>query len=158
MIELPKKLLIIVIPGRAVPKPTMTKSDAWRKRPIVLAYRAWADHIRMQVTRQGVVLPSDQQVTLFSWTAYFKPADSWYKTKAGRLRAEAVMGQQHRFRPDSANILKGLEDILFPAGDSGLACGSYIKLWGPEEYVEIRITYRPEPNAAAVALPAAKVA
>lgn len=154
----PTKLLIIVIPGRAVPKPTMTRNDRWKKRPIVLAYWAWADHVKMQVARQGIILPSDQQVMEFSWVAYFKPPESWYKTKAGRLLAVAVMGELHRTRPDKTNIEKGLEDILFPGGDSGLACGTGKKLWGPEEYVEIKITYQPEPHTAAVALPAGKVA
>lgn len=41
--------LYLIVPGRPIPKPRMTGSDAWKQRPIVLAYREHVDRVRAAV-------------------------------------------------------------------------------------------------------------
>lgn len=123
-------LLTIVVPGPPIGKPRMTQRDKWRQRPAVMRYRAWADRVRAIAG----VLPPAERVLSLSWTAYFEPPKSWPKKR--RL---AAIGTKHRVKPDSSNISKGIEDILWPAGDSALADGSYAKRWDWDARLEIRI-------------------
>jgi Holliday junction resolvase RusA-like endonuclease len=108
----------------------MTQRDRWKKRPAVVRYRAWADTLRA-AARQ---VPAAEQVLSLSWVATFEPPTSWSKKR----RLEAI-GTLHRAKPDASNILKGIEDILWPANDSALAAGQYEKRWGWQASLEIRI-------------------
>jgi Holliday junction resolvase RusA-like endonuclease len=73
-------------------------------------------------------------VKSLSWTATFAPPHSWSKKKRVEL-----MGTPHRNKPDASNILKGIEDILWADGDEGLFAGSYRKVWGWENKIELLI-------------------
>lgn len=123
-------VLTIVMPGAPIGKPRMTRRDKWTQRPAVLRYREWADRLR----EVAGAVPSASEVVDLSWTAYFEPPKSWSKK-----RREEAIGTKHRVKPDSSNILKGIEDILWPKGDSALADGSYAKRWDWEPRLEIRI-------------------
>ena len=120
----------IVVPGVPVAKPRMTRRDRWAKRPAVMRYRAWADTVRAAA---GTVPPAERVKSLV-WTAVFVPPKSWSKKR----RAQAI-GQMHRVKPDASNILKGIEDILWPENDSALAAGRYEKRWGLDARLEIVI-------------------
>lgn len=128
------RVLKIVVPGRPRGKPRMTQRDKWKQRPCVMAYREWADQVRAAAGQ----MPPAESVLSLDWTANFTPPPSWPKTKQA-----AAIGTLHRVKPDASNILKGLEDVLWPENDSALASGSYEKRWAWDDSLEIRITVSP---------------
>lgn len=128
------QVLTITVPGRPHGKPRMTQRDKWKRRPVVVAYREWADRVRAAA---GTMPPAESVLSL-DWTAYFVPPPSWPKSKQ-----LAAIGTLHRVKPDSSNILKGIEDVLWPENDSALASGSYEKRWDWKPSLEIRITVAP---------------
>jgi hypothetical protein len=130
----------IWLPGEPIGKPRMTQRDKWAKRPCVMRYRAWADRLRAVAGQFGAgPLPPAEAVVSLSWLAQFEPPKSWSKKKRA-----AMIGELHRSNPDASNILKGVEDILYPNGDSALAVGSYRKIWHWKAGIEIRIIYQVE--------------
>lgn len=83
-----------------VAKPRMTRSDKWKKRPCVLAYRAFKDECRLK----GVMLNNSAVHITF----YLPMPKSWSKKKK-----ELHNGRKHQQRPDLDNIAKALADALF---------------------------------------------
>lgn len=97
--------------------PRMTRADTWKKRPVVLQYRAYKDAIRHAC--KGI----DPQCSSLSWFAYLPMPASWSAKKKA-----AMSGLLHRQKPDRDNIDKGILDSLFKA-DQGIAVGSINKFW-----------------------------
>lgn len=124
----------IIVPGTPMGKPRMTRRDKWAKRPCVMRYREWADVVRKHA---GEVPPANEVASLIV-NAYFTPPKSWSASK----RIASIMGM-HRQKPDASNILKGLEDILWPDDDSALADVHVRKWWGDSDRVEILIIAAP---------------
>jgi hypothetical protein len=112
-----------VLTIRAQGKPTMVSSDRYRKRPAVLRYRAYADHLRLL----GAVLPESYLVI-----AYFAMPASW--SNAERRRRDLT---PHQVKPDGTNILKGIEDVLCPHGDQQLFDGRFRKVWAHADRIVI---------------------
>jgi Holliday junction resolvase RusA-like endonuclease len=50
-----------------------------------------------------------------------------------------ALGTLHRVKPDAPNILKGIEDCLWPDGDQALAAGEYNKRWDRVARLEVEI-------------------
>lgn len=100
----------------ASPKPRMTRSDRWRKRPVVLRYRAYCDMLRALRVRIPhryhaiFVLPMPA-----SWSA---------------ARRAEMCGRPHQQVPDESNLRKALEDAVLPRGDQHLWDGRGTKIWG----------------------------
>jgi len=115
------------LPLRAIGKPRQTRSDKWRKRPCVLAYRAFADQVRALIPAE--VRAAD--VVRLDWVATFTPPESW-----SNKRKLASIGQPHRSKPDRDNIDKALMDSLFEE-DSGIASGTISKVWGERDQIEL---------------------
>ena len=128
----PNGTVRLVIPGPPPGKPRMSQRDKWRKRPEVQRYREWCDRVREAI---GSSIPPAESVTQLNWMAYFEPPASWPKKKR-----VAAIGQRHRSKPDSSNILKGLEDCLWPEGDEALSDGRYSKRWDWVARLEVEIT------------------
>lgn len=103
-----------IIPVTPAPKPRMSQSDKWKKRPSVLRYRAFCDEIRLL----GAKLPQTYKLTFL----IPMPA-SW--TEAEKASAA---GTPHLQRPDASNLAKATEDALV-AEDSVLWRISADKLW-----------------------------
>lgn len=82
-------------PITPVPKPRMTRSDKWKKRPCVLKYRAFADEVRSH----KIVLPENGAWIIFEILAP--------KSK------QKLIDTPHQNRPDLDNLLKALFDALF---------------------------------------------
>lgn len=81
-----------------VPKPRMTRSDKWKKRPCVLAYRSFADELRLKVR---------------------KPPESPFKiTFYIHTKIANRNGTPHFLKPDADNLLKSFLDALFPDNDA----------------------------------------
>ena len=135
-------VLTITMPGTPIGKPRWQKSDTWKPRPCIVAYRAWADHLRLIAKP----IPSAALVLRLDWTAYFVPPPSWSKKKRA-----AMLGQQHRQVPDRDNIDKAVLDALWPRSkkvatggqgdDSAIAAGTIGKWWAEHSYLEIRIRH-----------------
>lgn len=96
------------------PKPRMSRSDSWNKRPAVLRYRAFCDAIRLL----GAKLPQAYKLTFL-----IPMPEAW--TAAEKAKAA---GTPHRRRPDASNLAKATEDALV-AEDSVLWRISADKLW-----------------------------
>jgi Holliday junction resolvase RusA-like endonuclease len=79
--------------------PRMTRADKWKKRPVVLAYRAFRDELR----KQKVELPIPCRVVFF-----MPMPKSW-----SRIKKITMDGEPHTVRPDIDNLLKALLDTLF---------------------------------------------
>lgn len=117
--------------GKPIGKPTMTYVDRWKKRPCVLAYRAFADGIRLAA---GQLKPNPDGVIV---RAYVPMPPSWTKKKK-----EEMDGKPCRQKPDYDNIAKAVGDTLFEE-DRGLWFGAVIKYWCPEgsERLEVEVLY-----------------
>lgn len=105
-------------------KPRMTGADKWKKRPEVLRYRAFCDHVRLL----GVKLPEANSHVTF----ILPMPKSWSKKK----RAE-MNGKPHQSKPDKDNLEKALLDALFE-DDAHIWDSRVTKLWGEEGQIIIR--------------------
>lgn len=107
-----------------VPKPRMTQSDKWKKRPVVLKYFAFKD----EIIKAGVVLnPEGQSVTF-----HIPMPKSWSKKKKTEME-----GQYHKQRPDLDNYFKALGDAVYD--DDSLICDVRMsKKWAYIGSIEIK--------------------
>ena len=81
-------------------KPRMTRADKWKKRPEVMRYRAFCDHVRLL----GVSLPE-----AYSHVTFILPMPkSWSNKKRAQMN-----GKPHQGKPDLDNLMKSLMDALF---------------------------------------------
>ena len=103
---------------RAVAKPRMTRSDRWRKRPIVQKYWAYKDELRYLAREDGFKL-----APVLSVKFYIAMPKSWSKKKK-----MARASTPHQQTPDLDNYLKGFMDA-FADDDSYvyefINCGKY---------------------------------
>jgi Holliday junction resolvase RusA-like endonuclease len=116
--------------GQPVPKPRMTRADKGLKRPCVQRYFAWCNAIK-------AIAPADLPLEgCLRVKAYLALPKSFQKG----LRAY-MSGRPHTLRPDASNLLKGIEDALFPR-DEGLYKSELEKLWddGKGPRVEIFVS------------------
>jgi Holliday junction resolvase RusA-like endonuclease len=109
-------------------KVRQNRSDKWKKRPVVVRYRAYHDALReMKVDLQ----PGD--------TVEFRlnMPKSWNATKRAKFH-----GQPHLQKPDLDNLLGGLLDGVLEEDKGFWAFGPTRKLWhdGPSLIVIIRDT------------------
>ena len=120
--------LPLIIYGKPLGKPRMTKRDKWAKRKCVTRYWAWCDlarHVAFSDTEKKETLDSPTRIQV---VAYFT-----HKTRTG----------PHLFRPDGDNILKGVCDALF-VNDEMIYDKAVKKYWtGGRDRVEVVITKEP---------------
>ncbi len=115
----------------------MTQRDKWKRRPCVVAYRAWADLARASAApaldKLGGAVLADVGTVMF--VGYFAMPSSW----SAKKRAE-MAGQPHRVKPDTDNVEKALLDALFTR-DQGVHSVSKLKRWddgfGPRLFVVV---------------------
>jgi len=108
-----------------VAKPRQTQADKWKKRPIVVRYREYADKLRD--VWQDTVLPDSGIVLIFN----IPMAQSWSETKK-----KTFEGTPHQQRPDLDNLVKGFFDAL---KDEDSMIWSFVasKFWAREGSVEL---------------------
>lgn len=104
-------------------KPRMTRADKWKKRPEVLRYRAFCDHVRLL----GVKLPEANSHVTF----ILPMPKSWSKKKLAEMN-----GKPHQSKPDKDNLEKALLDALFE-DDAHIWDSRVTKLWGEEGQIII---------------------
>ena len=106
-----------------MPKPRQTRRDQWKKRPAVLRYRAFCDHVRLA----GVKVPESGAHVVF-WVPM---PDSWSQKKRS-----AMLYKPHTQRPDLDNYVKALLDGCY-AEDSTVWRLSAEKRWHTRGLIDI---------------------
>lgn len=105
-------------------KVRQNRSDAWKQRPVVLRWRAFADRCR----ELGITLePGDEMQFRIAMPA------SWSKKK----RADHV-GKPHLAKPDLDNMVGAVMDAVMPKGDSHLwKLGETSKMWAESASISV---------------------
>ena len=98
---------------RVQPAPRQSRSDAWKKRPSVMQYRAFCDHIRL--------LAKGIPHRFLAIVDLPMPA-SWSET-----RKRAMDGMPHQVKPDFDNLSKAIVDAICPRADAHIYDGRVIK-------------------------------
>ena len=112
----------MIIPVSPVPKPRMTRSDAWKKRPCVTKYWKFKDEIR------------EHEITLLQpWAIHFviPMPKSWSKKKKREFNRT-----QHQQKPDIDNLVKALFDCIYE-DDSHIHTVLATKTWGYVGLIQI---------------------
>lgn len=113
----------ITIPITPVPKPRMTQSDKWKKRPAVLRYRDYKDHLNLLV--------KGSLEATFDVVFYVPMPTSWSETKKRDME-----GKPHQQKPDIDNYLKAFMDALCE-DDSYVYDVRARKYWAREGRIEL---------------------
>ena len=96
-------------------KPRMTRSDKWKKRPVVMRYWAFKD----QVAAAKLTLPKRGAHVVFCMPM----PKSWSKKKKDKM-----ISMPHEQTPDVDNILKALMDAVYD-DDSVISDIRASKMW-----------------------------
>ena len=124
----PRHSPLIIIYGKPVGKPRMTRKDKWANRKCVTRYWAWCDLARDAAFRNVAkqeTLDCPTKVQVVAWFSH--------KTRRG----------PHLLKPDGDNILKSVCDALF-TNDQMIYHKQVIKQWtSGQDRVEVLITKEP---------------
>jgi len=115
-----------------VPKPRMTQSDRWNKRPSVLRYFAFKDECKLKKVKFGEYG--------CSFTFVMPMPNTWNKKKR-----ESMCGRPHTQKPDIDNLLKALFDAVFEDDSHIWQIGGVMKIWGDEGFIKIDGYSKEEP-------------
>ena len=107
-----------------VPKPRMTRSDKWKKRPATDRYWAFKDLCKLH----RVDLPKSGARVIF----VIPMPKSWTKQKR-----EIFNLQRHEQKPDLDNLIKALGDAIYQ-DDSCISDIHATKIWGVVGEIVIR--------------------
>jgi Holliday junction resolvase RusA-like endonuclease len=108
-------------------KPRQTRSDKWKRRPVVLHYRQFCDDVRGYLP--DYQLPGELHLTFF-----IKMPASWSAKKKA-----AMVGAPHQGKPDVDNIAKAWMDA-FKSDDSHVYSLRAEKYWADEGSIEVETT------------------
>lgn len=114
----------MVINIKPVPKPRMTRSDAWKKRKVVTNY--WKYKEELQRLTIGFELPKSFKIVFG-----IKPPSTISNSK--RLN---MIGTPHQKRPDLDNLLKAFLDCL-AIEDKSYWHVDARKIWAAENFILI---------------------
>lgn len=114
-VQTPTRKIFIINP---VPKPRMTQSDRWKKRPCTQRYWEYKDEIRKQM--KDWIMPESGYHMIF----HIPVPQSWSKKK----KAEMI-GRPHQQKPDKDNLEKAFLDSIFEE-DCHIWDGRVTKIWG----------------------------
>ena len=122
-----KEFSVPILKIDPMPKPRMTQSDRWRKRPAVLKYFAWCDELRLLCAREKFSLGESLRVTFI-----IPMPESWSEKKKKKMDFTF-----HRQKPDLDNLIKSVQDALL--GDDSKICEYRYcaKVWGYEGQIQI---------------------
>jgi Holliday junction resolvase RusA-like endonuclease len=123
-----------MVPIAPMGKPRQTQSDKWKKRPVVIRWREYADNLRMIAKAMKFTLPTEGA----EFTFYIPMPDSW----SDREKRE-MDGMPHKQKPDLDNLVKGVMDALLPDKDCEvwhIGCAS--KYWAKEGMVKVEIPFK----------------
>lgn len=106
--------------------PRMTRSDRWKKRPIVVSYFAFKDEVRLKANLMGYKLSGVLDILFV-----VPMPKSWSKKKKREMYLT-----KHEQTPDRDNYLKAFQDA-FNEDDSFVWDGRTTKIWGEKPYIII---------------------
>ena len=92
----------MIVNIQPVAKPRMTRSDKCKKRPIVLKYWNFKDHLKAQAEQEKFILSDDITIRF-----EIEMPKSWSKKKKHKM-----LWSPHRQRPDIDNLVKAVLDSL----------------------------------------------
>lgn len=116
--------MLKLIPLEPVPAPRMSRSDAWNKRPCVIAYREYQNNLKLFCDK----LPKRLRVV------FGLPFPKSYSRK----KRDRLIGQPHLLKPDADNLLKGLQDGIYygvTGGDSHIHEVWHSKVWATDGFI-----------------------
>mgnify|MGYP003645133479 FL=1 len=113
---------MILLPITPVPKPRMTISDRWKKRPIVIKYRKYCDALRAETEKQKYQITNPLSVVFV-----IPMPKSWSKKKKNFMDSKP-----HTSRPDLDNLIKAFQDALAEEDSHIHTYGKMHKMWGYE--------------------------
>ena len=106
-----------------------SQSDKWKKRPVVLRYRAFRDEVALKIKD----LPED-----FFHVVFVLPTPRTW-SKARKL---GMIGRPHLVKPDKDNLEKGLLDAIYRSRDDAHIWNTAsTKLWGDRGAIIIADDY-----------------
>ena len=111
------------------PKPRMVKSDAWKKRPIVVEYWKWKDELLLVAQQAGLNNLPESGAHITFWIPMPK---SWSKKRRNQMR-----GMPHKTKPDGDNLQKAIQDCLCKS-DQHIWDFRVTKRWAEEGGIEIK--------------------
>ena len=114
---------MVSIPVIPVPKPRMTRSDVWKRRPATTRYWQFKDDIREHVS--GTLEPR------FSVIFRIPMPKSWSKKQRALMN-----GKPHQQKPDADNYLKAFMDALCD-DDSYVYDARVQKYWAESGSIEL---------------------
>ena len=109
----------IIVDIDPVPKPRMTQSDKWKKRPCVQRYWDFKDDLLLKLGRD-FVMPECNYHLIF----YIKMPKSWSDKKKKEMYLKP-----HQQKPDKDNLEKSFLDCTCEE-DSNIWDGRVTKRWG----------------------------
>jgi len=115
-----KILPYITLNIRPVPKPRMTQSDKWKKRPIVEKYRDFKKELQMLCAICQWQPKDDLEVTFV-----IPMPTTWSERKKKKMD-----GKPHQKRPDLDNLVKAFKDCLLIEDSHIHTYHSMKKIWG----------------------------
>ena len=110
-----------------IPKPRMTQSDKWKKRPCVMRYWAYKAELLVLAKQAGFIMPECN----YHLTFFLQMPDTWSKKKKAEM-----MNTAHRVTPDKDNLEKGFLDALC-IEDKMIWDGRVTKKWGMNGSINI---------------------
>jgi len=93
---------VLVFDIKPVPKPRMTISDKWKKRPVVMKYWAFKDALNLIARKNKFTLPEVYDITFNIGMPKYWSAS----LKKDRLN------KPHQSKPDLDNLVKAWQDAL----------------------------------------------
>jgi Holliday junction resolvase RusA-like endonuclease len=123
--SLGKSMSELVFNITPIPKPRMTRSDSWKKRPCVVRYWKFKDELRAVVGDSVIPHPVHLLFVL-------PMPDSWSLAKKTKM-----LGLYHRQRPDADNLWKAWNDCLYDE-DGHIADVRVTKVWGHKGQIIVR--------------------
>lgn len=103
----------------------MTRSDKWKKRPVVLKYWEWKSSLQ----NYGINFDSGQVDVIF----FVPMPKSWTIKKKKKMN-----GKPHQSRPDIDNFLKALFDAVCDE-DSHIHTVCAKKVWSDKGMIQLNI-------------------
>lgn len=125
----PKESIILNI--TPIPKPRMVKSDAWKKRPCVVAYWQWKNQLNIAANQVGL---HDLPESGFHVIYHLPMPGGWTKKKRALMN-----GKPHQSKPDGDNLQKALQDCLCKT-DQHIWDFRVTKLWAEKGAIEIKMS------------------
>jgi Holliday junction resolvase RusA-like endonuclease len=103
-------------------KPRMTQRDKWMKRPPVVRYHLFCQHLGYLANEHNY-----QVEERLSLTFVLPMPKSWSKKKQS-----AMLGQPHQTKPDLDNLIKAFKDALCSDDSFVHTYEKVTKVWGEQ--------------------------